>query len=324
MKRWARLLGLLLGVAATIAVAVYAARTFHEQDLSRYLSAGAIGGIAIAAIAYSIIIPLSALAWREMLRDLKVRREWSELGIIMSVTQLAKYIPGNLGQHIGRAAMAINRGVPLRAYGVSVACEAVLAVVAATAVGLTGFGLTAPGLEIPHVGSARLAPYLALFICVFVAMFIAGRRALPRMLARFSAGGPPVSLPRNRTLIFALFVYVANYVVFGTGVTAMAAMLLPGQNSHWLLLTGGFALAWVVGFFAPGAPAGLGVREGLLLALLQSSYTRVDALAIVIAMRIATTAGDVLCFAVGGAAHLVRTVRSRHTCIAKDDNDDET
>jgi hypothetical protein len=139
------------------------------------------------------------------------------------------------------------------------------------------------------------------------------------------SGDLPVPLPRNRTLTVALLVYVANYLLFGTGVAAMAVLLLPSQNSHWLQLTGGFALAWVVGFFAPGAPAGLGVREGLLLALLQSSYARADALAIVIAMRIATTTGDVLCFAVGGAANLLQsTARSKRPCLSTDSDNHET
>lgn len=311
MKRWARHLGLVLGLVATAAFVLYATRTLQGQDLSRFLSGTAIAGIAIAAIGYSLIMPLSAMAWRRLLLDMKVTRSWSELCIIMSVTQLAKYIPGNVGQHIGRAAMSIGRGIPLRPYGISVVSEAVLAVVAATLTGLLGCGLSGMSGELlKHLGATALPPIaiLALVLVFVLALFLA-RRLLPRLLRsmapRQSADSTQLTLPRNRTLALALAVYILNYVVFGTGITTMVILLLPGQPAQWLLLTGCFALAWVVGFFAPGAPAGLGVREGLMLGLLQFNYSSPEALLIVIALRLATTVGDILCFAVGAVANLM-------------------
>jgi len=311
MKRWARHLGLLLGLIATAAFVLYATRTLQGQDLSRFLSGTAIAGIAIAAIGYSLIVPLSAMAWRRLLLDMKVTRSWSELCIIMSVTQLAKYIPGNVGQHIGRAAMSIGRGIPLRPYGISVVSEAVLAVVAATLTGLLGCGLSGMSGELlKHHGATVLPPIaiLALVLVFVLALFLA-RHLLPRLLRsmapRQSVDSTQLTLPRNRTLALALAIYILNYVVFGTGITAMVLLLLPGQPAQWLLLTGCFALAWVVGFFAPGAPAGLGVREGLMLGLLQFNYSSPEALLIVIALRLATTVGDILCFAVGAVANLM-------------------
>jgi len=309
MKRWARHLGLLLGLIATAAFVLYATRTLQGQDLSRFMSGTAIIGIAIAATGYSLIVPLSAMAWRRLLLDMKVARSWSELCIIMSVTQLAKYIPGNVGQHIGRAAMSVGRGIPLRPYGISVVSEAVLAVVAATFTGLLGCGLSGMGGELLKHHGVTVFPPIAILVLVFVLALFLAQHLLPRLLrsmaSRQSADSTQLALPRNRTLALALAVYILNYVVFGTGITAMVALLLTGQQAQWFLLTGCFALAWVVGFFAPGAPAGLGVREGLMLGLLQFNYSSPEALLIVIALRLATTAGDILCFAVGAAASLM-------------------
>lgn len=307
MKRWARHLGLLLGLIATAAFVLYATRTLQGQDLSRFLSGSAIAGIAIAAIGYSLIVPLSAVAWRHLLLDMKVARSWSELCIIMSITQLAKYIPGNVGQHIGRAAMSVSRGIPLRPYGISVVSEAVLAVLAATFTGLLGCGLSGMSTELLKRHSATALPFIAILVLVFALLL--AKRLIPRILrsvaSKQTADSTPLVLPRNRTLALALVVYILNYAVFGTGITAMALLLLTDQQAQWLLLTGCFALAWVVGFFAPGAPAGLGVREGLMLGLLQFNYSNPEALLIVIALRFATTAGDILCFIVGVAASLM-------------------
>ncbi|HUV97557.1 MAG TPA: lysylphosphatidylglycerol synthase domain-containing protein, partial [Acidobacteriaceae bacterium] len=248
-----------------------------------------------------------ALAWRLLLKDMGVSRRWNELGTIMGITQLAKYIPGNVGQHIGRAAMSLGRGIPLRPYSISVVSEAVLAVIAATLVGTVGCGMSGPGMRLllRHHGTLAL-PVLLVSACALALGIMLARRILPSLLHRFASkqhdSDARGTLPGNRVLASALITYVLNYLVFGTGITVMTLLLLPGQPSQWLLLTGGFALAWVIGFFAPGAPAGLGVREGLMLALLQFSYSPPDALLIVIAMRLATTAGDILCFLAGSAA----------------------
>ena len=325
MSRWIRHLGLLLGLVATAAFVVYAARTLHGQDLSRYVSLRAVSGIVVAAVCYSLVIPISALAWRLLLKDMRVCRRWSELGTIMGITQLAKYIPGNVGQHIGRAAMSLGRGIPLRPYGISVVSEAILAVIAATLVGVVGCGMSGPGLRLllGHHGTLTL-PVLLVAACALALGIMLARRTLPSLLHRFASkqhgGDAHGTLPGNRALASALLIYVMNYLVFGAGITVMTLLLLPGQPSQWLLLTGGFALAWVIGFFAPGAPAGLGVREGLMLALLQFSYSPPDALLIVIAMRLATTAGDILCFLAGSVALFLsgRTIGVAATQITGD------
>lgn len=315
MKRWARHFGLLLGIVATVAFVFYAIRTLRGQDLSQYVSASAIAGIGVAAVGYSLIVPLSALAWRRLLGDMGNSRSWGELSIIMSVTQLAKYIPGNVGQHIGRAGMSLARGIPLRPYGISVVSEAVLAVLAATITGLFGCGLAGMNTGILKGYGAMELPIAIILAGAFVLAVLLIRRALPillrRLVPRWDMDGAHHAMPRKGGLIYALSVYILNYLVFGTGITIMVMMLLPDQHAQWLLLTGCFALAWVIGFFAPGAPAGLGVREGLMLALLQFSYTRPDALLIVIALRLATTVGDILCFLAGSAALFLAGGRPR-------------
>lgn len=309
MKRWVRYFGLLLSLVATVAFAAYAARTLRGQDLSQFVSLKAISGIVIAAIGSSVVIPLSALAWQRLLKDTGVDKSWSELSIIMSITQLAKYLPGNVGQHIGRAAMSIGRGIPVRPYTVSVMVEAVLALVAAIIVGVTGCGLSgmSAGILERH-GTGKLST-IVILACALLLAIILARHALPIVLRRLKPDRDPDSaknvLPGNGALLFALVTYVLNYAVLGAGVVIMVLMLLPGQHSQWLLLTGSFALAWVVGFLTPGAPAGLGVREGIMLALLQSTYSGPDAILIVIALRLATTLGDILCFLVGFAAFLL-------------------
>jgi len=61
----------------------------------------------------------------------------------------------------------------------------------------------------------------------------------------------------------------------------------------------------VAGFFAPGAPAGLGIRETLMLLILRTGYAEADALVIVVGARVATILGDVAAFLTGSLSLLL-------------------
>lgn len=304
MNRRLRTLGLLVGLAAAVAFVAYAMRTLRGQDLAQFTRPMAMVGVAVATLLYAAIIPVSALAWRRLLSDLGFRRSWRELGIIMSTTQIAKYLPGNVGHHLGRGVVAVARGIPLGPFLVSVGAESVVAVLAAVGVGTAAACLSTSGSQLLHGESTAVVAAAAMLAAGLIVALLAGPRVVGLLLNHFKpedAGRLPVTIfPGAPALAMAFLAYVANFALIGAGASAMAAMLLPDTPVDAMLLMGSFALAWVVGFFTPGAPAGLGVREGVMLALLTTAYTTADALLIIIGLRLATTAGDALCF-LGGS-----------------------
>src|SRR3546814_13250074 len=75
----------------------------------------------------------------------------SELTRLISLTQLAKYIPGNIAQHASRAALSLKRGMPIRPYMSSVIQETLLACAARIIVGLILFA--------PRLRASGLADY---------------------------------------------------------------------------------------------------------------------------------------------------------------------
>ena len=82
---------------------------------------------------------------------------------------------------------------------------------------------------------------------------------------------------------------------------------MGGAGSLALATLSGYALAATIGQLAVIAPAGVGVRESLLVFLLGSSMTSSAALAVVLLSRFAVTLGDVLL--AGGGWVYARTHR---------------
>lgn len=302
MKRRYHALGLFAGLIVTALFVVYVVRSLHGRDLSIYATPHGLFGIVAATLMWMTCMPLMSLAWRGMLDSLGVHKSWRELTAILAITQFAKYVPGNVAQYVGRAGMSLARGINARAFAATVLLEILLVIGAALCVGVSTGVLSAAGAIVVHRKSAQLAMIALLFVLA-AATLLVFRKLAPALLRRFAPRHAHVLegnlLPSRTSVAVAFALYCVVYLFAGIGLILLAHLLLPGvTHDNWLLVAS-FSLAWVVGFVTPGAPAGLGVREGLLLLMLAPVYTPATASVMVIALRVATTLGDVLNLACG-------------------------
>src|SRR5690348_16497501 len=280
MKSRYRLLGLIAGLIATVLFVLYVARVLHGRDLSVYATPRAFAGIIVAALLWAACLLLIGLAWRSMLASLEVHKSWRELTAILGVTQIAKYVPGNVAQYLGRAGMSLSRGIPARAFAATITTEILLVISAAMLMGI-GTGIcSVVGLSIVRRQSRQLA-LVAAFLLAAVAVLLILRRFGPTLLRRFMPQHAHMLernlLPARGTMLQAFVLYLMVYACLGLSLVILAHLLLPyAPQDDWLLVAS-FSLAWVVGFVTPGAPAGLGVREGLLLLILAPVYSSVTA-----------------------------------------------
>ncbi|HEY6425113.1 MAG TPA: hypothetical protein VIY28_18110, partial [Pseudonocardiaceae bacterium] len=182
--------------------------------------------------------------------------------------QIGKYIPGAVWAYVAHAKLGREHGVSAS----RTTAASVLFVVAHTATGAVVAGLVLPfasGAVSDRFGwVALLAPLL--LASLHPRLVLPVLRLVHRVLGR---GSPPeqVSAPAVRRALGWLAVTWMGYGV------SMLLLLRPvaRDDTHALLppvALGGFALAWTVGFIAAGVlvvtPAGLGVREVVLLMVL--------------------------------------------------------
>lgn len=310
---------LLKGVAylISIAVAIYFIRflsqTFHSADLEQLATKPVIMTLPLAALIYVAIIPISAWAWRQLLRG--QGESWStwQLSAIMGLTQIAKYVPGNIAQHVGRASLALGQGMKLKSFTASVVHEALLTIAASLTIGVALVD-TLPGgtsvLSGIYGNFAMVAGAIAAAAGVFLA---AGSSLMPKILrekpfvASFLERVGPA--PGVSVTVSAFTAYCLNYLVVGYGIWLLANALGFSNIIGYAPLTAAFAMAWVLGFVTPGAPAGLGVREGVMALVLAGSMPGHDLLAIILASRLMTIIGDGMSFLLSAVTY--RRLQSR-------------
>lgn len=268
--------------------------------------------IVLLALALNFVgLMCSLMVWRELLADLGSRLSVPEAWRIMFIGQLAKYIPGSLWPILAQAELGHDRGIPRS--------RSALSVLLSYAV-MTLSGVVVAAVTLPFATAASVLQYLWIVLLVPVAIVALSPPVLNRLLRlvlRVTHRGPLEQGVSYRGLARTMGWAVAGWLSNGIMVYVLMRQLSGQQQGTLLVSIGGYALSWAVGFLAVFAPAGTGVREAVMVAVLHTRTTT----AIALTIALVTRATSVLCDAVAGtvAAGLVGRGRLRRLRAARAD-----
>jgi uncharacterized membrane protein YbhN (UPF0104 family) len=258
-----------------------------------------VGAASVSVAALAIL--LSGVIWQLLLREQRVRLPWPDVISLYLVAQFGKYLPGNVGQYVGRVVMGRDLGIPVPVTLATMLVEAIWG--AGTALGLSALSLyvfMGAGIQkLPAWASASglALCFLGLLLAPWLSMTLANR-VFPSLVDRaFGARG--INPPGWRAALNVSLLYVACSVCMGLILKGQSWYMFHAAPLPFLQISGFFALAWLAGYLLPGAPAGLGVRESMMLLLFSPAFGESTALALGITLRLATTLADVLAFLVG-------------------------
>ena len=303
MKRLLPWMGLLAALGFSSYFAYFASHAFSWHSVSVLLQGGSLLAISGASLVYVLVVPFSGWAWCRLLADMGVDWPWGKAAAVIGVTQIAKYVPGNVAQHVSRAALALSRKMPPDVFAGSVLLETLLVMGAALLIGCLGWlWAMEPGLA----GSGILGKTLGLTLLV-LGVAIPASGILFRVLQSLRSKSAWLEKWISADLLFpgfhavcqAVLAYALNFLVLGLALWLICVTLSPAAKLDYLYLTAAFAFAWLAGFMAPGLPAGLGAREGVLGIFLSGYLPEADLLNVLLGMRLATMGGDLLSFALG-------------------------
>ncbi len=261
----------LAGAAAAIAgVGFVGVRLYRDFDRLPPLSSDplTVSTVLLAICVYAAAGILLAAAWRLLLRVQGIDAGFLGAVRIYGVSQLAKYVPGNVVQFAGRQALAMTAGMPAGAVAVSALAEIGLLVAAGCLLGM------------PALGPDFLAVVSGVVLLVLAA-------AVPLL------GGRPAWLATAFLCQAAFLVFAA--LAFVLVLAAVTADPVP-VHQNLAAIGGGYIAAWLVGLLTPGAPSGIGVRELTLTLLLEDLVPGESLLAAVVLSRAVTMLGDLLFF----------------------------
>lgn len=268
-------LGTLLLGASLFFVAAYAYEnwfTLTRVRISDYTM------LALAILLYAISHISTALSWPFVLRGMSIPISVQAGMQIGFVSQIGKYLPGNVAHYFGRATLATNSGVSLASSGTSTAVEIISALFAAAIVG---------------AGALLIEPEAAHFLAL---RLVNAFQAATSVIAMLSAGimGLAAYLYRKRYPFGVVLAPTAFLAVSFTlsGLSYATLLEAVGEAVPTATVVALFVVAWVIGFIVPGAPAGIGVREAILIGFLAPQIGGGPALACSLLHRVLTAGVD--------------------------------
>lgn len=226
--------------------------------------------------------------WSWLLQDwgLSLSKLWAVR--VYLLTNIAKYLPGNVWHFVGRVQAVQKAGGKLSQSMASVVAEPLVMAVAALGMGTVFSWISWIGWDrrlIPNVRSHLFLVYLGLLIGWAVALYLLHPRQLnprleqmSRLRMRLITTDPDVDETAFQPLRLAhypvkpllgemLFVWGRS---LGFVMTVVA--LSPVSLADWPVLISAFCFAWLLGLVVPGAPGGVGIFEATATALLSGYF----------------------------------------------------
>lgn len=305
--RWARVV---LGLA--IAVGLVLALVDQWPQVRPQLDQFDAGHLVLAFLAVLVALLASMLSWRAVLTELGSRLPLRDAARIYFVGQIGKYLPGSVWPALVQMELGRSAGVPRSRMGVSFVLALALSLLTGALIGL------------PTVLSTGryLVPALLVIVLVLPVLLV------PRLLSAVLDRGlrilkrPPLERPLTRLGVLKVVGLAAiGWVSYGVQAWLIALDLGAPAARALPVAVGAYAIALVLGLVVVIAPAGVGIREVMLVVGLSSVLPTGAATALAVVSRALVTVGDVA-VAVTGLALRRRAQPVPDAAIAAPDADE--
>ena len=227
--------------------------------------------------------------WRYILGSLGGSlRYWQALRIWF-LSNIVRYIPGNVWQFLSMVELAAEQGVGRLATLTSIVLHQAISTAAGLALAALYFAWAGEG-----VWFARLRPFLyGLPLGLLLLQPRLLERGLNWLLARLRR--PPLRVTLTWAQIWALLGgYAIVWLVMGASFAALVRALTPVTWAQLPTLAAVFTAAYVIGFLSLLTPSGLGVREGVMTLLLASTLPAGVAAVVAIVARLWMVVGELI------------------------------
>lgn len=296
---WTKVLRRVFALAVVVGIVLVLWKQWDE--VVRSLQAVSPWTLLTSLLIGMVATAVPAVVWRDLLAVQGYRVGALNTARTFFLAQLGKYVPGGIWALVAQVDLARDLGVPARASATATLLTLALSILAGLlAAGLT-LPLALPGLVVGYWWVFLLLPVLLILLIPRVVSWWSDR--IFRLMRR---PGPTFQMTWGVVLRTTALQFV-SFGLFGLHFALLVQQLGEGGPSLWLLSTGTFALGWIAGLLVVFAPAGAGVREGVLVLGFASLLPAAGVLTVALLSRLLLLVADVLLAAISvGAARLAR------------------
>lgn len=277
-KKVSKLIGILLTAVSFIFLTNILIENINKISIEKYNLSSFylfIFGIIIVIIGHMIL----AYSWYLLINKYNSNFKLKNSIMIISLSQLAKYIPGNIAHLVGRLLLASHWFKKTTILKTMIVESIILIFVASI------FSFMWEG-SYTYIKSIYLVGYstyiFSFFVSIITLLYILRRR---------------YSWSQIRIFIVIALMYSISFLLYGILIYLLFVHVFDVYSLSIWQCTITFAMAFLVGYILPGAPGGIGVREAIFILLFaNSSITESIIFQVIIIIRIIAISGDLSLF----------------------------
>ena len=246
-----------------------------EPQLSNFRIGPIIAAVGLFAFGEAVI----AVTWLLNLESLgTVPRRMRGIATVF-VSNLGRLVPIPGAPLLARVGLADHAGAPRDAASATVLMEGLLGTLAAFSLGMAALLDNTTASAVPG-GRWWFVVWMAFALLVVLGL---ANRVFDGVLKRLGKGPLPQMTALSALRAFVL--YLIAWLAFGLALSAILTALSL-DSPGWLTTAGMFSLSWFVGFVVVIVPGGLGIREGVLAAMLAPAIGTEAAILVTLVSRL--------------------------------------
>ena len=215
-----------------------------------------------------------SLAWKHLINNDSIDLSSKNSVTWHSYSQIFKYLPGPFLQHLGRHGIGLRMGINNKILIQSAVLDLIISSLAAVPYSFTAIIYF---YFYTNIFTIVLLPLTALLIFYLIKFF----------LSKFHS---------NAHVSFIYF-FISQFILLVTFFVLNYFLDVINLDLTTLIMTSMiYVLAWLIGMLTVGVPAGIGVREAVMIYFLNNLLNQNEVIILVILMRAVCIVGDLIAF----------------------------
>jgi len=240
----------------------------------------------------------NVLVWRFIIKNLNIDKKeipFKTFFKIYFLPYLSKYIPGKIWAFMGRIYLAQKQGLSKFPVSLSIIWEQIFALISATLLFLFSLFFWEKIESVNYI-------YLVIFILF---LFFIGlnssiyNKIVNLIIKKFNKNNSELKINLSRAVSLKFIgLYCIVWMIFGVSFYFFIDFIYKIPARYFFLLLGLYPASWVLGTLSFLTPSGIGITEGVLVALLAFYFPLPVAIIISLSSRIWLSFGELICFGI--------------------------
>ncbi|MFC0233308.1 hypothetical protein ACFFIF_04810 [Vagococcus entomophilus] len=250
--------------------------------------------ILIITLLQTLIVYTNCFPWKTIVSTLAHKKiSFNEAVTVYTKSNILKYLPGNVFQYVGRNELATKKKISHVAVATSTLIDILLNILGAIIVS----AIFLSNYLIKFVAQNKTVIFLvgSLFVISMLILFLLFKT---KLYSYAQKKGITFSKQLFSTFLFCLLYYVV-ILFFSSLLYILTLKYILGVSlttSLFAKLLSAYTLSWLVGLITPGAPAGIGIKEAVMLSVTEN-LLGVNVITLsMITFRVLCTIADFLAF----------------------------